>query len=166
MTGNFHAGGNDDADCPLCRQLGAEADTVSAFIFLLREEQEALKTGNADALPAIVERKNKVAASLAAQATARNTELARVGCSGDRKGMIEWLSRQPADSDAHASWQRLLALAEEAQELNRLNGELIRLRMSHNAQLLETLLAANRQDFYSADGQASSSTTRRIIDSA
>ena len=40
-------------------------------------------------------------------------------------------------------------------ELNRLNGELIHLRMSHNAQMLEVLLAANRQDLYGADGQTS-----------
>lgn len=147
-------------------ELRAEADTVSAFVFLLHEEQEALKTGDADALPAIVERKNKAAASLAAFAATRNAELARAGFSSDRKGMDDWLAQQPAGSGATESWQRLLTLAEEAKELNRLNGELIRLRMGHNTQLLETLLAANRQDLYGADGQASSSTTRRIIDSA
>ena len=37
--------------------LAAEADAVSAFVFLLQQEQAALKTGDADALPAIVEKK-------------------------------------------------------------------------------------------------------------
>jgi flagellar biosynthesis/type III secretory pathway chaperone len=39
--------------------------------------------------------------------------------------------------------------------------------MQNNAQMLEILLSsANRQDLYSADGQAAPATTRRIIDSA
>ncbi len=146
--------------------INAEADAASAFVFLLREEQEALVAGNTDALTGIVERKAATAAALAPLSASRASALVRHGLAGDKAGMETWLSRNPKDQAASAAWQRLQALATEARELNRVNGELIRLRMSHNAQMLEVLLAANRQDFYGADGQTSTATPRRIIDSA
>lgn len=146
--------------------LAAEADAVSAFVFLLNQEQEALKTGNADALPAIIEKKIAAATQIGPISSARNAELASVGLSGNQVGMEKWLETRPGETNARKAWQQLTALVAEARELNRLNGELIRLRMSHNAQMLEILLAANRQDLYGADGQTSAVTTRRIIDSA
>lgn len=146
--------------------LAAEAGAVSAFVSLLEQEQEALKAGDADALPAIVDQKAAAARQLAPISASRNTELARCGLSGDRDGMLAWLDKHPQDGAARRHWETLQALAAEARELNRVNGELIRMRMNHNAQMLETLLASNRQDFYGADGQTSASAARRIIDSA
>ena len=146
--------------------LAAEADAVSAFVFLLQQEQTALKSGDADALPAIVEKKAAAACQLAPISASRNEVLARSGLSGDRDGMAAWLEKHPQDAAARRHWEKLQALAAEARELNRVNGELIRLRMNHNAQMLEALLASNRQDLYGADGQTSASATRRIIDSA
>ncbi|MBI2307818.1 MAG: flagellar protein FlgN [Rhodocyclales bacterium] len=147
--------------------IAAEADVVSAFVLLLKEEQEILKAGSPEALPDVVERKTEVARKLAPLATARNTELARAGFAADRPGIDAWLKKQPGDKGVRQHWERLQALAAEAKELNRVNGELIRLRMQNNAQALEALLAAaNRQDLYGADGQAAQATTRRIIDSA
>lgn len=150
----------------LGRMLESEADAVSAFVFLLREEQEALTAGNADALPGIVGRKAAASATLASISAARNAELSRQGHAIDKAGVETWLKANAGDRAAVAAWHRLQELAAEARELNRLNGDLIRLRMSHNAQMLEILLAANRQDLYGADGQTSATTTRRIIDSA
>lgn len=146
--------------------LATEADAVSAFVFLLREEQEALTSGNADVLPGIVGKKATASAHLASISAARNAELASQGYASDKAGMVNWLARHAQDQSTEAAWKRLQELAAEARELNRLNGELIHLRMSHNAQMLEVLLAANRQDLYGADGQTSATTTRRIIDSA
>lgn len=150
----------------LSELLVTEADAVSAFVFLLKEEQEALTAGNADALSGIVGRKTSASANLAAIAALRNEELARAGHASDKTGMESWLAKNSLDRAAKAAWVRLLELAAEARELNRLNGELIRLRMSHNAQLLDILLAANRQDLYGSNGQTSASSSRRIIDSA
>lgn len=147
--------------------IAAEADLVSAFVLLLKEEQDALKAGNADALPAIVERKTATVRKLAPVSTARNAELARAGFAADRAGIDAWLSKRPMDKDVRLQWNKLQTLAAEAKELNRVNGELIRIHMQSNAQALETLLASsNRQELYSADGLAASATTRRINDSA
>ena len=146
--------------------LKAEADAVSAFVILLGEEQSALKLGNADALPSIIERKAAATARLAPLSAARNALLETAGVSCDRSGMESWLGQHPGNTAVRDLWRRLLDLAAEAQELNRLNGELIHLRMGHNAQMLEALRAANRQDLYGADGQATLGTSRRVIDSA
>ncbi|MFC5303335.1 flagella synthesis protein FlgN [Azospira restricta] len=147
--------------------IAAEADVVSAFVALLKEEQEVLKTGSADALPALVDRKTATVQQLAPLTAARNGELARAGFAADRPGIDAWLAKNPGDRNVRQQWQKLQALAAEARELNRVNGELIRLRMHNNAQALETLLAASqRQDLYGADGQATQAAPRRIIDSA
>ena len=44
--------------------LKAEADLASAFVIVLEEEQEVLKTGNPDALPSLAERKSTLAGQL------------------------------------------------------------------------------------------------------
>jgi flagella synthesis protein FlgN len=147
--------------------IAAEADVVSAFVLLLEEEQEALKLGNAELLPEIVERKAATVGKLAPISAARNAALAHAGFAADRAGIEAWLKKNPADKAVQQHWEKLQALAAEAKELNRVNGELIRLRMHNNAEILESLLAkANRQDLYSADGQTASAAPRRIIDSA
>lgn len=157
---------SSDSNSELAEILKAEADAVSAFVFLLGEEQSALKQGDADALPSIIERKAAATARLAPLSAARNALLEKSGLSRDRSGMEAWLRQHPGDVAVRDHWQRLLERAAEAQELNRLNGELIHLRMGHNAQMLEALRAANRQDLYGADGQATLGTPRRVIDSA
>ena len=50
--------------------------------------------------------------------------------------MVNWPANPPGDRATEATWKQLQELAAEARELNRLNGELIHLRMSHNAQML------------------------------
>ncbi len=147
--------------------IAAEADVVSAFVVLLKEEQEVLKAGSADALPGIVERKTATALKLSPLTAARNAEFSRAGAATNRVGIEAWLTKLPPDDAVCRNWQRLQILAEEARELNRVNGQLIQLRMQTNNQALEALLAAaNRQDLYGADGQAATGSTRRIIDSA
>lgn len=147
--------------------IKTEADEVSAFVLLLGEEQDALKSGNPEALPDIVARKSAVAGRISALTGRRNIALARDGLPADRPGVTGWLERNPGDNAVRKSWERLQQLAEEARELNRVNGELIQIRLQANSQALEALLsAANRQDLYGADGQAEQAATRRIIDSA
>ena len=44
---------------------------------------------------------------------------------------------------ARDAWNSLMSLAGQAHEVNRANGELIQIRMQHNAQALEALLGSN-----------------------
>ena len=151
----------------LAETILAEADVASAFVLLLQEEQDALKSGNADVLPDLIERKADVTRQLAPLSDTRNSFLVRAGFNTDRAGIESWLAKQPNDNAVRHSWEKLQRLAAEARELNRLNGELIRLHLQNNAHALEALFSSsNRQDLYSADGQATTGATRRIIDSA
>lgn len=146
--------------------LKAEADLASAFVIVLEEEQEVLKTGNPDALPSLAERKSTLAGQLNPQSAARNRLLASEGLPGDRPGIEGWLSKHPKDGAVRQEWNRLLEVTRRAHELNRVNGELIRLRQQHNSEALDALLPGLRQDLYSPEGQTAPVTGRRIIDSA
>lgn len=151
----------------LTQIVEAEAETAGRFVELLQREGEALNSADIDSLDTLVARKNDLAAELSSLAEQRNTLLAKSGFSNDRSGIEAWLGAHPASKSVRKTWSRLLALAGEARELNRLNGELIQLRMQHNSQALEILLGASRQtNLYGPDGQSAPQNNRRINDAA
>lgn len=151
----------------LLRTLEAEAESVQRFVELLKDEQLALEKGQTDDLVTLAERKSDVAAELAALAKQRDLALAAVGLKADRSGIETWLERKPQESPARSAWSRVLALASEASELNRVNGELIRIRMQSNAQLLTAMQGASRTlHLYGPDGQTAPQLSRRINDAA
>ncbi|MEF8711241.1 MAG: flagellar export chaperone FlgN [Candidatus Accumulibacter propinquus] len=72
----------------------------------------------------------------------------------------------PRREPCSRAWSLLLSLASQAHELNRVNGDLIQLRMHHNAQALEVLLGGNGAlGLYGPDGQNAASSAR-ISDNA
>lgn len=151
----------------LLRTLQTEADAVARFADLLRQEQNTLAIGDVDALTPLIEQKNSVAAELTACAQRRNALLAAEGLTPDRTGIEAWCALHPANTDVSAAWSRILLLARDAHELNRVNGELIQIRMQHNAQGLEALLGASRSlELYGPDGQTAAHSGRRINDAA
>lgn len=152
---------------PLAASLQAEAEAASAFVFLLREEQDLLREAKSEALAELLERKNAVVARLSAASAQRNATLAAAGMAADRPGVEAWRAKFPRDEAALREWTRLQQLAQEGLALNRLNGELIHIHLQHNAKLLEGLMSASgRQELYSAAGQAHGGFGQRLIDSA
>lgn len=147
--------------------VDSEIAAVKQFIGLLEREQEMLVKGQVDDLPELVRQKNGVAAELATLSAQRNRTLAASGLASDRPGMIAWFDSHPDETGARTAWSSLLAVASQARELNRVNGELIQLRMRHNAQALEALLGSNASaNLYGPDGQSAPLGGRRISDSA
>ena len=150
----------------LLQILNSETEAVSLFVVVLKKEQKALAQGDTDALPALVEEKNVLGGQLATLATQRNVLLAGLGLAGDRPGVEAWCAGHPEEKVVAAAWAGVLELAREAKELNRLNGELIALRMQHNARALEALRSGNNPlDLYGPDGQAQPPNRVRINDS-
>lgn len=150
----------------LLQILNSETEAVSLFVVVLKKEQKALAQGNTDALPTLVEEKNVLGGQLATLATQRNVLLAGQGLAGDRPGIEAWCARHLEEKGVAAVWTQVLELAREAKELNRLNGELIALRMQHNARALEALRSGNNPlDLYGPDGQAQTPSRLRINDS-
>ena len=146
--------------------LTSETEAVSLFVVVLKKEQKALAQGDTEALPTLVEEKNVLGGQLATLATQRNVLLAGQGLAGDRPGVEAWCAGHPEEKVVAAAWAGVLELAREAKELNRLNGELIALRMQHNARALEALRSGNNPlDLYGPDGQAQPPNRLRINDS-
>ncbi len=147
--------------------VDSEIATLQSFCTLLEREQQLLGKGEIDALPQLVQEKNELAAALAAVAKQRATALAATGLAADRAGIAAWFAAHPTATRARTDWSLLLSLATQARELNRVNGELIQLRMQHNSLALEALLGVtNTLGLYGSDGQSSLPSGRRISDRA
>lgn len=151
----------------LLATITSEAELLAGFVLLLNEEQDALKRGDAAALPALTQRKSELMDAMNSLAQLRNELLARSACGKDKEGMSAWLAQHPSDKSAQQSWAKLLQLAQQGRELNRLNGQLIQLRLQATQEALTSLNQQARQTaLYGPDGQASPLTGYRIIDSA
>lgn len=152
---------------PLAETLAREAALVRAFIACLGDEQEALKQGDVQALPAITARKSALAAQLNATEGERNVLLGQQGYAGDRDGMQAWLAANRNDRATAREWAGLLRAAAEARELNEINGRLIAMRLQATNQALEALSQEARSStLYGPDGQSTQRTGSRIIDAA
>lgn len=147
--------------------LSEELAALRGFVAILQQEQQALVAGEIDRLMPLVKEKTDLAARLGQFAELRSRMLAAASLSPDRTGMERWLARlAPADS-AHAAWKSLLALTAEAQALNESNGKLIAMRMQHNQQALNVLLAAaNQSALYGPDGQTKPAGGGRLFGAA
>ncbi|MDR2164321.1 MAG: flagellar protein FlgN [Zoogloeaceae bacterium] len=142
-----------------------EADFVERFVRLLEQEKVLLTEGRTEALVAAVKDKEQLAAKLNDLTQRRGRYLADNGFAPNRAGMESWSARHPGQEQAIAAWNRTLALAARAKELNRLNGQLIELHMQYTGQALEILLRKeNRLDLYGPDGRSTASGDRRIDD--
>lgn len=147
----------------LVRAISAEAVAVQQFVDLLKLEQISLSKGNTDDLPEFAEQKSKLAVHLNSLAAQRNTSLAAQGFAADRAGIEAWCAKFSNEQDTSNTWLTILALAAEARELNRLNGELIQMRMQYVTKALEALQSGNKSlDLYGPDGQSTPAGHGRI----
>lgn len=147
------------------KMIEAEAIVVEQFVDVLRLEQVALGNGSTDELPLLAEQKTGLATQLNTLTTQRNALLASQGFEADRAGIETWCAINPGAKSTSATWLKTLSLAAEARELNRLNGELIGIRMQYNAQALEILHRSETSlNLYGPDGQSKTKGGRRIND--
>lgn len=151
----------------LRQTITEEGRGVQLFVDLLLIEQKALSSGNTDDLPVLAEKKSALADRLNILTEERNATLAALGFPGTRDGMEAWCAKHPGELETANIWAGVLTLAREARELNRLNGELIKLRMNTTAAALEALRASKTSlDLYGPDGQSAKTVGHRRIDHA
>lgn len=145
--------------------VAREAELVERFVRLLEQEKTLLTEGRTEALTVAIEEKEQLAANLNELAQRRGRHLVDDGLTPDRAGMASWSARHPEQKEAIAAWNRTLSLAAQAQELNRLNGQLIQLHMQFTGQALEILLRKEgRLDLYGPDGRSTAAGDRQIND--
>ena len=151
----------------LVPMLMEERTGVRAFVELLQNEQRALSIGEIDKLSAFAEEKGALVAHLNRLAEQRNDALAQRGFSSDRAGIETCCAQLPAESGAEKLWAEIIESVAEARDLNRLNGELIQMRMQYTNKALDILLQKDTSlDLYGPDGQSAASGSRRINDAA
>jgi flagella synthesis protein FlgN len=150
---------------PLLQTLTAEADAVQCFVDVLQLEQSALKNGHTENLADFAEQKSQLGIALKQLSGQRNSLLAASGFSDDRSGIEAWCAKNPNEQRVKETWARVISLASEARELNRLNGDLIQIHMQYNSKALETLRGGNSAlELYGPDGQSQTLGNRRIND--
>lgn len=133
--------------------LAEEINSFGQFCLLLQEEREALASMDQNALDLLIKRKQILCEQLSRLAEQRQAQL------GDNLP-----SKHP---ELAADWQRLMALAGEARQLNRINGTIIDVRMQHNQQAMALLQTGEEiTSTYSADGSPRAASNARHLGSA
>lgn len=147
--------------------LAQELTAVKTFIGLLTEEHELLKQGVADGLQALSERKLALVGQLNALESQRDTLLGPGQQTSPSERMQAWLQSHPQASNIHANWSSLLELAREARRLHQMNGEILSILLNRTSEAIQILTQQQKEvSLYGSDGQASSPTGSRIVDSA
>lgn len=149
----------------LIKNLEAELRAFQDFIQALQTEQDALVQGNVDPLLELARIKSEKVVLLSQLAESRARFLSAQGYSQEHGGMTKWLQQRNGENPQIAElWQQLLSLAENAQQLNQINGSMIDTRLRNNQQALAILQAAAKQStLYGPDGQTQSPGLGRPI---
>lgn len=140
--------------------LPEEQQAIRTLIGLLQQEQDLLIRADIDDLPLLTERKAPVLALAATLAVRRHRSLTACGQAASEAGMQSWITLHsqgsPEGTTLLSDWTDLLALARQAQEINRVNGMLIHTHMARNQSALNVLrVQTSGGNFYGPDGQAS-----------
>lgn len=136
----------------LAKHLDRQSAAVAQFIDLLEGEQRLLAQGRVDGqhLTDLAARKQELLGAIEQLEAQRRHAQLRLGYGDDRQGA----ARAATDAGCPSAWQRLLALASRAHQLNRLNGENIRARLEQNQRMLNFLHEARGNGLYGPDGQS------------
>ena len=131
-------------------QLNQELAELRKFVALLTAEQQSLLSNDTENLLTISISKTQAASLLLDMGNSRRKSL----LTGTTSTMEDWISKNAPNSKT--LWNEIRKLAEQAQNLNVTNGELIQSRMRHNQQSLGVLFnsSASTAGVYGRDGQA------------
>ncbi len=138
--------------------LHTERDALRAFVTLLETEQQALLGGQIEELLILAGDKTRAVHELN-----KLTDTRSVGI--ERGGMEAWLQTHAAGS--LPLWHDIRQLSAHAQQMNRINGELIQSKLRHNQQALTVLhlVARSASGLYGSDGQPNLPTSGRTLGS-
>jgi flagella synthesis protein FlgN len=133
--------------------VAQQTSIVQAFIQILEDEADKLlESVPNNMLIDITDRKNSYAAQLAGLDQRRAELLDALGFTPDQTG-IEAACR--AHPQLRGPSDELFALAHQAGELNRHNGQIIDTFLAHNQRALATLRSLMGEDLYDAKGRLS-----------
>ncbi|WP_075258099.1 flagella synthesis protein FlgN [Herbaspirillum camelliae] len=144
-------------------QLQQEQAALSRLVEKLRQEQALLADATPEGLTEVISEKATIVADMATLAGNRHTLLGQLGYSEDEAGMQKWMNERGSEADRE-HWAALFELAQDAKELNRVNGLLIGKKISLNQSALTILQGkTGAGNFYGPDGQNSISASGRRL---
>ena len=144
-------------------QLNQEKGALQRLIEKLRQEQALLSEASAEGMTEIISEKASIVAEMTTLAGNRHRQLAELGYTDDETGMQKWMNEQGSEADKDI-WADLFELAQDAKELNRVNGLLIGKKLSVNQNALTVLQGkSGTGSFYGPDGQSSIKSSGRRL---
>ncbi|MCP1572077.1 MULTISPECIES: flagella synthesis protein FlgN [Herbaspirillum] len=144
-------------------KLQLEQAALSRLVEKLRQEQALLAEATAEGLTDIISEKASIVAEMSTLAGNRHLLLGQLGYSEDEAGMQKWMNEQGDETDKDV-WASMFELAQDAKELNRVNGLLIGKKLSINQSALTILQGkTSAGNFYGPDGQSSIKSSGRRL---
>lgn len=142
-------------------ELNNELAELRKFVALLNSEQQSLLSNDSENLLLLSEAKTQAANKLFEIGNTRRKTL----FSGNTDNMETWVGKHAPNQ--RPQWSEIRKLAEQAQHLNNINGELIQSRMRHNQQALGVLYNSSKSaaGLYGPDGQANINSSGRHLGS-
>ena len=134
--------------------LREEQQVISSMLELMKTEQQLLVSADADGLLTLTPNKLHMAQKAAELSRHRHRALGAAGFVAAESGMEAWLAVDGNDA-LRGEWQRLLELARQAKELNRVNGMLVNKQLAHTQGVLNALRgpASGDAGVYGRSGQ-------------
>ncbi len=141
---------------PACAEilsaLSDERASALSFVNLLQQEQSFLTENSIDQLQNLAEKKSAHAVSLNELNEVCRRLMGKVVSVSDNASIAAWLHDN--SKEGLLIWQEIRVLAEQARQINQINGELIQMKQRLNQQLLTALTrAVNQANVYGSDGQ-------------
>lgn len=140
-------------------QLNTELAELRKFVALLSTEQQSLLNNDTDTLLTLSDSKTQAANQLMEIGNVRRKAL----FTAHINNMDAWIEKNAPGSKT--LWSEIRQLADQAQQLNSTNGELIQSRMRHNQQALGVLYNSSKSaaGLYGPDGQANLNNSGRHL---
>ena len=140
-------------------QLNNELAELRKFVALLSTEQQSLLNNDTDTLLTLSDTKTRAANQLMEIGNVRRKTL----FTAHINNMDAWIEKNAPSSKT--LWSEIRHLADQAQQLNSTNGELIQSRMRHNQQALGVLYNSSKSaaGLYGPDGQANLNNSGRHL---
>ena len=134
--------------------LANERKSVIEFVELLRREQGFLTENDIEPLLILAEQKSAHAVKLNALSDLCRQQLTKISPALNNAEIEAWFKKN--STEGLAMWQEVRVLAEQAKQINNVNGELIQMKLRNNQQTFAALSrAVSQANLYGADGQTS-----------
>ena len=145
--------------------LRDEQQLIGSIVELMKTEQQLLVSADADGLSTLTPNKLQLVQKVADLSRLRHRALGAAGFVAAESGMEPWLAAD-GNEDVRQEWQRLLELARQAKELNRVNGMLVNKQLAHTQGVLNAMRgpASGAAGVYGRSGQtAAAGPSKRFV---